>query len=121
MCIRDRSRVNKRPGNPVYSPGSVYSKKGKKKSPKRYDYEATIFDGSSSLGEIGFDKVFQEKVDLNKICSGGIVLYEDFTESKVFKEIADLCCVGLGRQEDVNFHFLKREGKKKAFKRHVHS
>ena len=24
------SRVNKRPGNPVYSPGSVYSKKGKK-------------------------------------------------------------------------------------------
>ena len=103
---------------PPYSPNRIYGNRSKKNQPKRLCFEVTLFNFP---GESIIKKQIIEEKELEEIGSGSLLLLENHNVLQVKEELVKLVNTFLeecDHTESVNFIFMKREGRKKQFKKH---
>ena len=115
MSSNQRKKTSSNSSIPPYVSSSIYNKKNKKKTPKRFTFDLAFYN---NLGDIMKGNTIDEK-KMVQTGNGNILLYEHNNAEDVKTELLKLLSTITETNDLENLLiYLKREGRKKQFRKH---
>ena len=116
MSSDQQKKTSSNSSIPPYISSSIYNKKKKKKTPKRFTFDLAFYNNP---GDIMKGNTIDEK-KMVQTGNGNIVLYEHNNAEDVKTELLKLLSTitETNDLENLDLIYLKREGRKKQFRKH---